>query len=57
MTDQDLLMHIERIVWDPNTTDIEKTHSVQGILYQAQEIRTAKSKSVEEEQLELGFRR
>ena len=57
MTDQDLLVHIERIVWDPNTTDIEKTHSVQGILYQAQEIRTAKSKSVEEEQLELGFRR
>ena len=57
MTDQELLVHIERIVWDPNTTDIEKTHSVQGILYQVQEMRTAKSMSTEEEQLELGFRK
>ena len=57
MTDQELLVHIERIVWDPNTTDIEKTFSVQGILYQVQEMRTAKSMSTEEEQLELGFRK
>ena len=57
MTDQDLLMHIERIVWDPNTTDIEKTQSVQSLLYQLQEMRTANSMSAEEEQLELGFRR
>ena len=57
MTDQELLVHIERIVWDPNTTDIEKTQSVQGILYELQEIRTARSMSTEEEQLESGFRR
>ena len=29
-----LLQEIERIVWDPHTTDIEKTHAVQGLLYQ-----------------------
>ena len=57
MTDQELLIHIERIVWDPNTTDTEKTHSVQSLLYQTQEMRTANSISVEEEQLELGFQR
>lgn len=57
MTDQELLIHIERIVWDANTTAIQKTHAVQGLLYQIQEMRTAKSKSAEEEQLELGFRR
>ena len=57
MNDQELLVHIERIVWDVNTSDIEKIHSVQGILYEIQEQRTAKSISVEEDQLELGFRR
>ena len=57
MSDQELLVHIERIVWDPNTSDIEKIHSVQGILYEIQEQRTANSISVEEDQLELGFRR
>ena len=56
MSDQELLMHIERIVWDVNTSDIEKIHSVQGILYEIQEQRTANSISVEEDQLELGFR-
>jgi hypothetical protein len=57
MSDQELLIHIERIVWDANTTDIEKTQSVQSLLYQTQEMRTARSMSKEEEQLELGFRR
>ena len=56
MSDQELLVHIERIVWDVNTSDIEKIHLVQGILYEIQEQRTANSISVEEDQLELGFR-
>lgn len=37
-TDQDLIIEIERIMWDPNTTDIEKTHAVQGLLYQWSQI-------------------
>ena len=32
-TEKDLIIEIERIVWDPNTSDIEKTHAVQGLLY------------------------
>ena len=32
-TPEELISHIERIVWDPNTSDIEKTHAVQGLLY------------------------
>ncbi len=32
-TETELLAHIEAIVWDPHTSDIEKTHSVQGLLY------------------------
>lgn len=27
------LDHIESIAWDPNTSDIEKIHSIQGLLY------------------------
>lgn len=37
-TDKDLIIEIERIVWDPNTSDIEKTHAVQGLLYQWEQI-------------------
>ena len=33
-TDRDLIIEIERIMWDPNTSDLEKTHAVQGLLYQ-----------------------
>ena len=33
-TEKDLILHIEGIMWDPNTSDIEKTHLVQGLLYQ-----------------------
>ena len=32
-TEAQLLAEIEAIVWDPNTSDIEKTHAVQGLLY------------------------
>ena len=32
-THEQLLAEIEAIVWDPNTSDIEKTHAVQGLLY------------------------
>ena len=32
--EKELLVEIDRIVWDPNTSDIEKTHAVQGLLYQ-----------------------
>ena len=32
--ENELLNEIDRIVWDPNTSDIEKTHAVQGLLYQ-----------------------
>ena len=32
-TETQLLAEIEAIVWDPNTSDIEKTHAVQGLLY------------------------
>ena len=27
------LRHIEAIAWDPNVTDLEKIHSIQGLLY------------------------
>ena len=37
-TDKDLILEIEHIVWDPNTSDIEKTHAVQGLLYQWDQI-------------------
>ena len=37
-TDKDLIIEIERIMWDPNTTDVEKTHAAQGLLYQWSQI-------------------
>jgi hypothetical protein len=33
-TEKRLLSEIDKIVWDPHTSDIEKTHAVQGLLYQ-----------------------
>ena len=27
------LEHIEEIAWDPGATDLEKIHSIQGLLY------------------------
>ena len=33
-TSEELISHIERAVWDPNTNDIEKTRAVQNLLYQ-----------------------
>lgn len=41
--DIELIMEIERIVWDPMTSDIEKTHAVQGLLYQYDAIKDAES--------------
>jgi len=32
-TAEDVLREIEAIVWDPTTSDLEKTHAVQGLLY------------------------
>jgi len=32
-TEAELIRLIEALVWDPHTSDIEKTHSVQGLLY------------------------
>ena len=37
-TDKECLEHIEKIVWDPHTSDIEKTHAVQGLLYTWEQI-------------------
>ena len=33
-TEKDLLVHIEGIAWDPNVSDLEKIHGIQGLLYQ-----------------------
>lgn len=33
-TAQDVIREIDAIVWDPETSDIQKTHLVQGLLYQ-----------------------
>lgn len=32
-TPEHVLREIEAIVWDPSTSDIQKTHAVQGLLY------------------------
>ena len=32
-TIQDVLREIDSIVWDPETSDIQKVHLVQGLLY------------------------
>ena len=34
MDKETLLMEIEAVAWDPHTSDIEKTHAIQGLLYQ-----------------------
>jgi hypothetical protein len=30
---KECLAHIEEIAWDPNVSDLEKIHSIQGLLY------------------------
>ena len=32
-TEKDLIIEIEKLIWDPGTSEIEKTHAVQGLLY------------------------
>ena len=33
-TIQDVLREIDSLIWDPETSDIQKVHLVQGLLYQ-----------------------
>lgn len=42
-TVNDVLRELERIVWDPHTSDVEKTHAVQGLLYTWGQMQDARS--------------
>jgi hypothetical protein len=42
-TVNEVLGHIEEIVWSPHTSDIEKTHAVQGLLYTWGQMQDARS--------------
>ena len=57
MADQELIAHLDRIAFESGPSDRDKLKSIQGILYQVEQMRTAKSISMEEQHLEEGFRR
>ena len=33
-TPEDVIREVDSIIWDPDTSDLEKVHLVQGLLYQ-----------------------
>ena len=57
MTDQELIAHLDRIAFESGPSDATKLERIQNALYQVEQMRTAKSMSMEEQHLEEGLRR
>ena len=57
MTDQELIAHLDRIAFESGPSDATKLERIQNALYQVEQMRTAKSMSMEEQHLQEGFRR
>jgi len=53
----ELIHALDTIAFEQRTSDEEKLKSIQNILYQYEQVQTAKSISIEEQHLQEGFRR